>query len=148
MIACYNNSTVVACDKTVIRQFKEYLTNQNQFDFCSELDLSQSDDDIIDQLCQFMEIFKTDEILADFLTRYKVGGVNGDHDPKLATFECRWASLKRQFAMRGLIVKKNEFALTYTALKDRRHSLQQAEKMGKHAKNNKMIKNNLQRGLN
>ena len=35
-----------ACDKTVIRQFREYLANQDKFDFCSELDLSQSDDEV------------------------------------------------------------------------------------------------------
>ena len=132
----------------MIRQFREYLTNQNQFDFCSELDLSQSDDEIIDQLCQYMDIGKTDAILSDFLARYKVGGVNGDHDPKLATFECRWASLKRQFAIRGLIVKKNNVPLTYTALKDRRHSLQQAEKYGKMIKSKKSNGNSLIKGLN
>ena len=36
----------LACDKTVIRQFREYLANQDKFDFCSELDLSQSDDEV------------------------------------------------------------------------------------------------------
>ena len=75
-----------------------------------------------------MDVSKTDELLADFLNRYKVGGVHGDQDPKLATFECRWASIKRQFSLRGLTVKKNNFPNTYTSLKDRRQTLSQMEK--------------------
>lgn len=75
-----------------------------------------------------MDVSKTDELLADFLIRYKVGGVHGDQDPKLATFECRWASIKRQFSLRGLTVKKNNFPNTYTSLKDRRQTLSQMEK--------------------
>ena len=34
------------------------------------------------------DVSKTDELLTDFLNIYKVDGVHGDQDPKLATFEC------------------------------------------------------------
>ena len=43
---CALKNPFLACDKTVIRQFREYLANQDKFDFCSELDLSQSDDEV------------------------------------------------------------------------------------------------------
>ena len=66
-----------------------------------------------------MDVSKTDELLADFLIRYKVGGVHGDQDPKLATFECRWASIKRQFSQRGLKMEKHNFPKTMISLEER-----------------------------
>ena len=44
------------------------------------------------------------------------------------TNKCEWASIKRQFSLRGLTVKKNNFPNTYTSLKDRRQTLSQMEK--------------------
>ena len=66
-------------------------------------------------MCQFMDISKTDEILADFLIQYKID----DQDPKPGTFRAHWFSIKRQFSQRGLKMEKHNFPKTMTSLEER-----------------------------
>lgn len=66
-------------------------------------------------MCQFMDISKTDEILADFLIRYKIDG----QDPKPGTFRSHWFSIKRQFSQRGLKMEKHNFPKTIISLEER-----------------------------
>ena len=66
-------------------------------------------------MCQFMDISKTDEILADFLMNYKMDGLV----PKPGTFRSHWFSIKRQFSQRGLKMEKQNFPKTMISLEER-----------------------------
>ena len=78
---------------------------------------------LVDHICQFMDVSKTDEVLSDYLTSYKIGGIHGDKDPTSGTMKCLWASFRRQFAQRGLTVTPDNFPKSNVTVQNRRQTL-------------------------
>ena len=67
----------------------------------------------VDYMCQFMDVSKIDEVLANFLIRYEV----------YTTFKYDSGAIKRQFSLRGLIIDEQNFPKTILSMNDRRKIL-------------------------
>ena len=101
--------STISSDRTVVRQFVEYL-RLYPFDYLQidnvALDLEKPDNIVFDDVLRLFNIYQIDQLTADFFSKYKMGGVQGELEVKVTTLECRWSGLRRQLSMKGLHLNK------------------------------------------